>query len=137
MSRQPSPILAYQPETRRAYLFAGQSDAARWLLDTGRATGALNTVRSNLRLVSHPDLPGIRHLHGFAWVRGGPEIGPLMDTLIRRLRVSALNAVQWGSLTDAELVRAMAAARVMDPAAEASRTSPLAAGIRLLDAPPA
>jgi len=120
MSRTIVPILAYHEATRRAYVFPGQTEAARWLLAKGLCSGKLNTVRSNLCLVStwpRPD-SGIskRALHGFIWVRAdGPDcpVALLMEKLIRRK-----------------------VAGIVDPAHEPSAAAPLASGIRLMDGIP-
>lgn len=127
--RPPSLIMAYHEASRRAYLFAGQTEAARWLITSGRHKGEIATARSNL--VSASEWPGrTRSYHGFVWVRGSDVSACLMDKLVRRLRVWALMDADWRNASDATLIRALAAAGIADPACEPTCRSPLASGIR-------
>lgn len=136
-----SPVLAYHVATRRAYLFVGQTEAARWLVSSGLCKGTVSTARSNLIAASEwPHRGGTststRLFHGFAWVRGSEVVAVLMDKLIRRLRVWALMDAVWQARTDADLTRALNAAGIADPAAEPTVSAPLASGVRFVDGLP-
>lgn len=137
----PAPVLAYSVATGRAYLFAGQTEAARWLVSSGRCHGSVSTARANL--IGASDWPHrggsttkTRVLHGFVWVRGSEVPAILLEKLARRLRVYALQDADWTHRTDADLLRALNAAGITDPAHEPTARAPLAGGIRLMEGPP-
>lgn len=109
------PVLAYHLATRRAYLFAAQIEAARWLVESDQCKTE-RTARSNLIMATNR--PG--SYWGFLWAKANADEtatpARMMQTIARKLRVRALQAVKWDDMADSELAGVLGALKIGDPA---------------------